>query len=844
MDFNINIGLGGPADGYTPYVGNNGNWWYSNIDTGIKADYSNEEAFREQEEVIRASAELLRVSEEQVRVGNENSRKTNENLRKNSETARELAELKRNEDEDVRRILEEERVNNESSRVNDELNRSNNELVRTNNESIRMQQENARKDEETKRSTNEQARIKEETLRKQLEEDRKTAETNRNNSEDQRKEAERLRAEKDAGRDDKIEAVETKNAQLEQNLNENGVAINGGEFEFYEFEIGGYNTSSDVISTVVGSDQNVKCYLLPCRANDKFKIKGTGGFSFRLWCFTDAAHNKIAVADGNAVADDIIITAPVDGFLFVNYNKYKDYVHYVKCIGKNISKKVDELDSQVTALEGNVTTIQDDVVGYKREWITFEIGKRIATNVGIGNTVSLTMAADTAKCAVIPCKANDIFLISGKGAETARLWCFTDSKYACKSVATGGLIITNAEIYAPVDGFLIVNLQNQYTGTSSVFAIKKSILEKSENTPIILPIVGDYAIIEPTNIPTNLSTPNNRGQVNKIHTYAELLSLYYDKYISNLSQQLIKDGYLVTKKSLGKDSSGQYDLFEYDFCPKNYNKVVLLSAGMNACETGAIYGLGLFIRDVLENNSDTAYKYLRDNVRFKIIPSICPWAFEQPILKYANFNNVNINRNFDYNGSWAALTDAGSLDPNSTWAYKGTAPDSEAETKILKQWINTNGNASSLWLDCHQDIGGSRQVIHGADMAITFGGFDAYLSVEWEKMKQYYAGKGVSLTYLVGGSGGSYPKTNYAYDVCNCPAMMIEQWASLGYMYGSTGIGGNQNEGVNADAPCLINYMLMIRGSVLGALIKPLVTPTKKQMEIALYQSYLNAVGK
>lgn len=38
----------GASDGYTPYIGLNGNWWINDEDTHVKADYSGEEADREQ----------------------------------------------------------------------------------------------------------------------------------------------------------------------------------------------------------------------------------------------------------------------------------------------------------------------------------------------------------------------------------------------------------------------------------------------------------------------------------------------------------------------------------------------------------------------------------------------------------------------------------------------------------------------------------------------------------------------------------------------------------------------------------------------------------------------------
>ena len=44
---------------------------------------------------------------------------------------------------------------------------------------------------------------------------------------------------------------------------------------------------------------------------------------------------------------------------------------------------------------------------------------------------------------------------------------------------------------------------------------------------------------------------------------------------------------------------------------------------------------------------NTNYKYLRKNVRIKIIAIINPWGFNQIPKSYPNSRGVNPNRNFD-----------------------------------------------------------------------------------------------------------------------------------------------------------------------------------------------------
>jgi hypothetical protein len=479
-------------------------------------------------------------------------------------------------------------------------------------------------------------------------------------------------------------------------------------------------------------------------------------------------------------------------------------------------------------IDGNFEEIDSIVNGGDTEYTDWNIGKAIKTNGGVGGKVDIIPYADNAKCAVIPCLRGDVFVITGKGASTARLWCFTDNEYICTLVASPSLVLTGYELISPNDGYLIVNFQNSYEGVSSLRLVKKSIndsiLEKVE--VVVLPECDDYTIVEPVNIPDDYSTPNDRNSVNRIQTYYEFLSMFYDSLMS-----LSNDNYTIKKRTIGADQSNRYELYEYDFVPQKYNRVVLLSAGMNAMETSGEYGLALFMRDVVTPPSDDeGYKYLHDNVRFKVLPVICPWSFDQEFLKYGNYRGVNINRNFNYRNSWDDM-----ISQEGQANYKGEAADSEAETLILKNWIRQNGKSASLWVDCHSDVGGTNSY-EGA--AICSSNISSLVSVEFSKIVSFYKNNGFSMSLnAYTGTMNTYPKTLYSYDVCGCPAIMIEQWMSNGINYGSDG-------STNNDAPCLKFYMLMIRGVVLALLKRNEVSIKIDEVAMRLYQVYLEQVGK
>ncbi|VFA67091.1 Zinc carboxypeptidase [Enterococcus saccharolyticus] len=202
-------------------------------------------------------------------------------------------------------------------------------------------------------------------------------------------------------------------------------------------------------------------------------------------------------------------------------------------------------------------------------------------------------------------------------------------------------------------------------------------------------------IYEPKNIPNTWVTDAS-GRVLNIST-SEFFELFFNKHIGTNEM-----GITVKKNYLGFDESGTYQLAEFVFTPQNPTDKILLSSGMHTYELPASFGLAHFIKEYMDPTiKSPLYEFLRNNVEIKVIPIINPWGFNQNPKKYGNVNGVNINRNFDSNDRWSKFP---SIPPEENeWNYKGSAPFSEAETKILRDWVLSNPDAR-LWIDCHTGL--------------------------------------------------------------------------------------------------------------------------------------------
>lgn len=174
-------------DGLTPSIGENGNWWIGDVDTGKPSrgkafEYSDftEEQIKELQEPARAMIDALDTldkavtANEQQRINNENTRVSSENARKESEILRKSAEDTRASNEEARETAETGRASAEDNRVKAEQSRVEAESSRVKAENTRVEKENERQTAENTRDMNEQSRKEAETNRVKAEEGRVT----------------------------------------------------------------------------------------------------------------------------------------------------------------------------------------------------------------------------------------------------------------------------------------------------------------------------------------------------------------------------------------------------------------------------------------------------------------------------------------------------------------------------------------------------------------------------------------------------------------------------------------------------------------------------------------------
>ena len=227
----------------------------------------------------------------------------------------------------------------------------------------------------------------------------------------------------------------------------------------------------------------------------------------------------------------------------------------------------------------------------------------------------------------------------------------------------------------------------------------------------------------------------------------------------------------IYRFNLGKDHSGQYDIWRYHFTPKNYTKTVIITTGLHGGEVTPIAAMMRFLHYLV--NDWEKYPILadiRENVRIIYIPFANPWGTNQPPGQQTRYNSrgVDLNRNFEYKWQDYAGDEAFGHD------FKGEAPFSEVETQYIRDTLLNYPDAIA-YLDFHNT---------GAPI------YDYYVAMPensphtelYDKLLSYFTRDLVDPNIRYNKGGSANPNgANYALNTLNIPAS-IPEWCdrSLG----------------------------------------------------------------
>ena len=169
-----------------------------------------------------------------------------------------------------------------------------------------------------------------------------------------------------------------------------------------------------------------------------------------------------------------------------------------------------------------------------------------------------------------------------------------------------------------------------------------------------------------------------------------------EQYFTKMNELADSFSWRITKEKLGKDASGEYDIWGYIYKPYDMPNAsakrprIIITSCHHGFERGSAFGLYHLMWLFKNKPSDPCIRELANFVEIAFIPIINPWGWEQytPVNTDAetvgrtNSNGVDLNRG--YNGE--------SLQP---------------EQIIVKNFVEQNKENAILFIDHHVN-GGTR----------------------------------------------------------------------------------------------------------------------------------------
>lgn len=103
----------------------------------------------------------------------------------------------------------------------------------------------------------------------------------------------------------------------------------------------------------------------------------------------------------------------------------------------------------------------------------------------------------------------------------------------------------------------------------------------------------------------------------------------------------------ITREVIGKDQSGQHDMYAYIYAPENYETTMFLNGGTHGDEQTAYFALAKVMQLIADAQPEDPFLYtLRHKVRFVVIPILNVWSVSVAHLR-TNSTGQDLNRDFD-----------------------------------------------------------------------------------------------------------------------------------------------------------------------------------------------------
>jgi lambda repressor-like predicted transcriptional regulator len=371
-------------------------------------------------------------------------------------------------------------------------------------------------------------------------------------------------------------------------------------------------------------------------------------------------------------------------------NTYKTYDVEIPSEAKYFSFTLQNAFAEHAFCELSLTTIIEQLNAIKKDAKVWEDGYQIFTNEGVGNTCRLQkFESESFRCFRVECTAGDkVFIARAKGGISPRLWCFLDASNVILSVADESAVADGLELTAPAGTAWLICNDTQKKADVYVYEGEKPLNVKVDWLALKQ---GEQMLKARTSNCKDFGTqPAANGTDGsfcdvKNGSYQDLLASVYEPLRQSFPNY-------IKRVNIGKDASGTIDMYAYVFEPRYYQQSVYLQAGIHGIEVDAVACLARIMYLIANaTNSDEDLMYLRQTVKFTVIPCVNVWGFSQSPKNNNNSNNAALQQ-------WSSLT------PPQEIANIKAYIEAESLTDELSYMLDMHTTTNNTYYDFYGNI--------------------------------------------------------------------------------------------------------------------------------------------
>ena len=360
-------------------------------------------------------------------------------------------------------------------------------------------------------------------------------------------------------------------------------------------------------------------------------------------------------------------------FRFTCLNTFKQYADVVEFNIDNVKADIDSLNERI-----------DEVSAPAIEWTD---GQQIFANEGVGNTCSYkTYASEPFRCVKGECEEGQkLFITTGSGGVSPRLWCFLDASNVILSVADESAVANNLEITAPAGAKYFVLNDTMKTGNAYLYT--------TQPINVKMEMMGGDSIDKPLRVSNCKSFGEQPAANGSADSFCDITHSGYAALLDAVYEPL-RTAYpnYISRVNIGKDASGTIDMYAYVFEPRYWQQSIYLQAGIHGKEVDAVACLARIMYLIANSDgTDEDLEYLRQRVKITVVPCVNVWGISQSPKNNNNSNNAALQQ-------WSSST------PPAEIANVKAYIESAALTDELSFMIDMHTTTNNTYYDFYGNI--------------------------------------------------------------------------------------------------------------------------------------------